>query len=190
MRHSSPLAWIKSNLSALSTFALASCALLLLALLAPGCADTPTSPGQREESIGTSSLDDFLVGSTGPEWTVIKLILFRGGSMKLDGERVTCSFAPGALPIPQALIIANMKLNAPRGKATRLEIDFQPSLIFRGPVTLKIDPDYLAGTGNQYTLWYFDPDQQTWLKQADSSVRDGLPALFNLGHFSAYAVSR
>lgn len=190
MRHSSPLRWVKSNIPALWSLALAPCALLLALLFVPGCSETPMSPGLPEESMDDSSLQALAQATGGPEWTVIKLILSRGGSMKLDGERVTCSFAPGALPLPQVLIIANMKLNGPRGEATRLDVDFQPSLLFNKPVTLKVDSDYLAGTGNNYTLWYFDPARNTWLIEGVSTFTNGLPVLFNLKHFSAYAITR
>lgn len=192
MRHSSPLRWVKSNIPALWSLALAPCALLLALLFVPGCSDTPMSPAQPEESIDSNSQDLFsqASGAGGLQWTVIKLILRRGGSMNLDGERVTCSFTPGALPLPQVLIIANMKLNAPRGQATRLDVDFQPSLLFNNPVTLKVDSDYLQGTGNKYTLWYFDPARNTWLIEGESTILGGLPVLFNLRHFSAYAITR
>jgi hypothetical protein len=110
--------------------------------------------------------------------------------MKLDGEQVVCSFAPGALTLTQVLVTARMELNGPRGSATRLDIDFQPSLFFKKSVTLKVDSGYLAGTGNKYTLWYFDPVAKTWLRQAESTFTGGLPVLFNLEHFSAYAITR
>ena len=190
MRPSSPLRWVKSNIPALWSLALAPCALLLALLFVQGCSDTPMSPARPEESLDSSSLQDLFGQSDGPEWTVVKLLLLRGGSMQLDGERVTCSFAPGALPLSQVLIIANMKLNGPRGSATRLDVDFQPSLLFNKPVTLKVDSDYLAGTGNKYTLWYFDPARKTWLIEGQSTFTSGLPVLFNLSHFSAYAVTR
>jgi hypothetical protein len=190
MRPSSPLRWVKRSIPALWSLALAPCALLLALLFVPGCSDTPMSPGQPVESMDDSSLQALGQAAGGPQWTVIKLILSRGGLMKLDGERVTCSFAPGALPLSQVLIIANMKLNGARGEATRLDVDFQPSLLFNRPVTLKVDSDYLAGTGNKYILWYFDPAQETWLIEGESTILGGLPALFNLKHFSAYAITR
>ena len=110
--------------------------------------------------------------------------------MNLDGEQVQCSFPSGALPLPTVLITANMKLNAPRGEATRLDIDFQPSMLFTQPVTLKVDSSYLAGSGNKYTLWYFDPLQKRWLKELEQTYTAGLPVLFQITHDSAYAITR
>lgn len=190
MRHSSLLARLKSNFPALWSLALAPCALLFALLLVPGCSEAPTGIEQPQASIDDSSLDNLVGQASSIQWTVIKLILSNGGSMKLDGERVVCSFPPGALPLPQVLIIANMKLNGPRGSATRLDVDFQPSLLFNKPVTLKVDSGYLAGSGNKYTLWYFDPVSKSWLKEAESTFIGGLPVLFNLHHFSAYAITR
>jgi hypothetical protein len=131
-----------------------------------------------------------LGGGPSLEWTVTKLILKKGGTMNLDGSRVTCSFPSGALPIPKLLVIAKMKLNGPRGSATRLDIDFQPSIVFERPVVLKVDSSYLTGVGNTYTLWYFDPVQNRWLKEMEQSYTAGLPVLFQISHYSAYAITR
>ena len=190
MRHSSPLARLKSILPALSSLALAPCALLFALLCVPGCSETPTSIEQPDETMDITRLHDLVGVADGPEWTVTKLILLRGAAMKLDGEQVTCTFGPGALPLPSVLVSAHMKLNGPRGSATRLDIDFQPSLLFKKPVSLKVDSGYLAGNGNTYTLWYFDPVQRAWQRQAQGTFTGALPVLFKLNHFSAYAITR
>lgn len=53
-----------------------------------------------------------------------------------------------------------------------------------------VDSGYLAGTGNKYTLWYFDPARNTWLIEGESIFTGGLPVLFDLRHFSAHAITR
>jgi len=189
MPHSSPLTWVKRNLPAVF-LTLGPCAFLVALLLFTGCSESPTGIEQPVASLEDSSLDNIVGDASSTEWTVTKLIMRRGGSMKLDGEQVVCSFSPGAINLLQVLITAKMELNGPRGSATRLNIDFQPSLNFKKSVTLKVDSGYLAGAGNKYTLWYFDPVRRTWLKEAETTFTSGLPVLFTLKHFSAYAVTR
>jgi hypothetical protein len=188
MRHPSLRAWGKSLVPALRNPKLIPSAILLALTFGLGCSDSPTTPGLPQETLENSSIIDF--GQSGPQWTVVELMLRRGGSMNLDGDRLVCSFSPGALPIPQALIVAKMKLNGPHGSATRLDIDFQPSLVFKKQVTLKINSGYLAGNGNKYTLWYFDPVTHRWQKEMEQTYTGGLPVLFNLYHYSAYAITR
>jgi hypothetical protein len=55
---------------------------------------------------------------------------------------------------------------------------------------LKVDSSYLTGVGNTYTLWYFDPVQNRWLKEMEQSYTAGLPVLFQISHYSAYAITR
>jgi len=110
--------------------------------------------------------------------------------MELDGQRLVCNFSRNALPVNQATITATMKLNAPQGQATRIDLDFQPSMTFEKPVTLTIEGTYLAGTGNTYTLWYFDPILRKWMRQATNVFSPSSPTTFNLYHYSAYALTR
>jgi hypothetical protein len=109
--------------------------------------------------------------------------------MLLDGPSLLCSFPLGALLEPRT-ITATMRLNGPRGEATRVEMDFQPSMNFLNPVLLVMNPSYLAGNGQRCTLWYFDPDLERWVKKAEQPVILNLPVVFLVDHFSGYAISR
>jgi hypothetical protein len=126
----------------------------------------------------------------GPEWSVSKEIHKSGGSMQLDGQQLVCTFPPGALPMNRTTITAKMSLNGPRGEATRITIDFQPAITFKKSISLKVDPGYLAGTGNKYVLWYLNPTAQTWVMQNEVSLTSGQPATFSIDHYSAYALTR
>jgi hypothetical protein len=196
MRDQAPPTWVKTLVrSLLSSKFVAAGALLGAVLLAPGCSDMPTDPsGQsqlsQENGLGTSSLALISGKTEGPEWTVTQLMYRHGGSMELDGQRLVCNFSRNALPVNQATITATMKLNAPQGQATRIDLDFQPSMTFEKPVTLTIEGTYLAGTGNTYTLWYFDPILRKWMRQATNVFSPSSPTTFNLYHYSAYALTR
>jgi hypothetical protein len=181
--------------SLLSRQFVAAGALFGAVLLAPGCSDMPTDPsGQsqlsQENGLGTSSLDLISGKTTGPEWSVTEVMYRHGGVIELDGPRLVCNFSRNALPVNQATITARMKLNAPQGQATRIDIDFPPSMTFEKPVTLTIEGTYLAGRGNTYTLWYFDPIARKWLQQATNVFSPSSPTTFNLYHYSAYALTR
>jgi hypothetical protein len=103
--------------------------------------------------------------------------------MQLDGQRVLCTFDPGALPVNNVMVTAQMKLNGPQGGATRLDIDFQPSMTFKKSVKLKIDATYLAGSGSKYVLWYFDPALRTWTRQAEKTISSTGLTSFELSHY-------
>jgi len=188
-----PPTWVKKLVSTLTGGkVVASCA-LVLALSFAGCGDNmPTSPLESpSDNIGVSSLPD-LIGKFGADtqWTVSQTIRKSGGTMQLDGQRLLCTFEAGALPVNSALITAQMKLNGPQGAATRLDIDFQPSMNFKKDVLLKLDGTYLAGTSSKYVLWFFDPAQRTWVRQDERTISSTGLTTFQLKHYSAYALTR
>jgi hypothetical protein len=193
MAKQTPPTWVKKVLSTITSGKfVASCAGLLLAIGFAGCSDMGSSPTMPSlnDNLGTSSIDLISGKTKGPEWTVQEMMYRHGGTIYLDGGQLYCTFSREALPVNQALITASMKLNAPRGQATRLDIDFQPSMTFEKSVTITIDATYLSGTGNTYTLWYFDPILHKWLKQATNVFTPSQPTTFNLYHYSAYALTR
>jgi hypothetical protein len=165
--------------------------LLATLLLATSCSDLSTSPtgnaGDELAPLAAAPLPQAQVD--GPEWTVVKTLSFKGGDMLLDGSSLLCNFPLGALLLPRT-ITAQMRLNGPRGEATRIEMDFQPSMTFRTPVLLIMSPTYLAGNSNRCTLWYFDPDLEKWVKKAEQPILLNLPVVFLVDHFSGYAISR
>ena len=193
MANQSPPAWVKKLVSTLMNGKFAAPSALLLALCFSGCSDNmPTSPLESpSDNLGTSSLPE-LIGKFGAttEWSVSQTMRKVGGTIELDGQRVVCTFAPGALPVNTVLVTARMKLNGPQGAATRLDLDFQPSMTFKKSVKLQIDATYLAGSGSKYVLWYFDPALRTWTRQAEKSISSTGLTSFELGHYSAYALTR
>ena len=193
MAKQSPPAWVKKLVSTLTTGKFVAPSALLLALCFTGCSDNmPTSPLESpSDNLGTSSLDD-LIGKFGAstEWTVQQTMRKQGGTIELDGQRLLCTFDPGALPVNSALVTAKMKLNGPQGAATRLDIDFQPSMTFKKSVRLKLDATYLSGTSSKYVLWFFNPTSRTWVKQDERSIDSNGLTSFTLNHYSAYALTR
>jgi hypothetical protein len=168
-----------------------SAVVLLGALFSANCGEQPTSPSE----FGGLSSDPNVAAmkphvSAGPEWTVVQPMTVSGGYMALDGTDVLCSFPQGALPVDATTITARMKLNAQRGSATRIEFDFQPSMEFVKPVKLVIASNYLAGTNNKYTLWFFDPEKNRWEREDEEAIVLGRPVVFDIFHYSGYAVSR
>ena len=113
-----------------------------------------------------------------------------GGLMALDGTDLVCRFPADALPVESTTITVQLKLNAARGQATRVEMDFQPSMTFEEPVELIVANNYLAGTNRKYTLWFFDPQDRRWEKQDEEEIVQGSPIIFEIFHYSGYAVSR
>lgn len=192
MPQQAPPTWVKDLVSTLlNKKAIAPFALLGALLVAPGCSDMPTSPLESPAGNLSANHFDLQIGkTTGPEWTVSQEIHKRGGTMELDGQQLVCTFPSGALPENRTTITAQMRLNGPRGEATRIDIDFQPSMTFRKSISLKVDSGYLAGTGNKYVLWYFNSATRTWVKQSETSFTAAQPATFSLDHYSAYALTR
>ncbi len=167
-----------------------------LLLLTSSCSDLPTQPtselaadgsegakGGAELGRGVSSAGDALT------WTVVQTINKGGGMMKLDGTELKCTFPAGALS-RTTRFTATMRLDAPRGEATRVDIEFQPSVSFQAPIKLKVAKDYLAGNNPHYVLWYFDPTLGAWVKSAQLPEGDASTDGFDLDHFSQYAVTR
>ena len=193
MAKQSPPAWVKKLVSTLNGGKFIASSALLLAFCFAGCADNmPTSPLESPSgNLNTNSLPD-LIGKFGAstEWTVQQTMRKQGGTMELDGQRLQCTFEAGALPVNSALITAQMKLNGPQGSATRLDLDFQPSMTFKKDVLLKIDATYLSGTSSKYVLWYFDPAVRKWVKQDERNIESTGLTTFKLNHYSAYALTR
>jgi hypothetical protein len=194
MRDQTPPTWVKTLVRhLLSSKFIAASALVGAVLLAPGCSDLPTSPGNQlsqEDGPSITSLDDVIGQAPRFEWTVTKKMRARGGSIKLDGQRLVCTIPNGALPTSDEAITAKMRRNGLPGFATRVTIDFQPSIVFLRPITLKMDSNYLAGTGNTYILWYFDPVGHTWIKQSEKTFASGSAPTFAIDHYSIYALTR
>ena len=190
MRHEPLLASLKRCQAALAKRSVQVVA-LLGALLSANCGDLPTSPSDFAGS--SSDLNTTAVKpkpSSGLEWTVVQPMTNDGGYIALDGVDVVCSFPQGALPVDATTITARMKLNAPRGQATRIEFDFQPSMEFVKPVKLILVNNYLAGTSRKYTLWFYDPEDRRWEREDEEEIKDGQPIVFDIFHYSGYAVSR
>ncbi len=168
-----------------------SVAFLLLAtlLLGTSCSDLSTSPTPEPgpDLVPLAAVPG--LSEEGPQWTVVKTLNIKGGDMLLDGLDLLCSFPLGALLQPRT-ITATMSLNGPRGEATRIEMDFQPSMNFRTPVLLIMSPSYLAGNAPRCILWYFDPALNRWVKKAEHPILLNLPVIFLVDHFSGYAISR
>jgi len=174
-----------TNRQALSVIA------LLGMLFSANCGDLSTSPSDIAGSF--SSLNATAVKpkpSSSLEWTVVKPMTNEGGYIALDGADVVCSFPQGALPVDATTITVQMRLNAPRGQATRIEFDFQPSMEFEKSVKLILSSNYLAGTNRRYTLWFFDPQDRQWQQEDHEDVVPGQPIIFDIFHYSSYAVSR
>ena len=191
MRHQPLLARLKRCQAAVAKRSVLTVVALLGALFSANCGDQPTSPSNVAGSF--SDLHATAVkpkASSGLEWTVVKPMTIDGGYIALDGGDVVCLFPQGALPGDQTTITARMKLNAPRGQATRIEFDFQPSMEFEKPIDLVISNNYLAGTNRRYTLWFFDPEQGRWEEEDHEDVVSGQPIVFDIFHYSSYAVSR
>jgi hypothetical protein len=163
--------------------------LLATLLLGTSCSDLSTSPMPSPGDDMAPLAVMPALSEDGPEWTVVKTLTVKGGDMLLDGPSLLCTFPLGALLQPRT-IIATLSLNGPRGQATRVEMDFQPSMNFRFPVLLVMSPSYLAGNAQRCTLWYFDPALQKWVKKAEQPILLNLPVIFLVDHFSGYAISR
>jgi hypothetical protein len=188
MRQQSPPIWVKDLVHILlNKKAIAPFAILGALLVAPGCSDMPTSPFESPAN-NPSANQIALHGQT--EWTVVQEMRKNGGTIQLDGQQLVCTFPAGALPVNQATITAKMRLNGPRGEATRIDIDFQPSMVFKKSISLKVNAAYLTGSGNKYTLWYFNPTTRTWTKESEQSFTGAAPTTFTLNHYSAYALTR
>jgi hypothetical protein len=190
MRHEPLLASLKRCHAALAKRGVLVVA-LLGALLSANCGDLPTSPSDFAGS--SSDLNTTAVKpkpSSGLEWTVVQPMTSDGGYIALDGVDVVCSFPRGALPVDATTITARMKLNAPRGQATRIEFDFQPSMEFKKSIKLIVSNNYLAGTNPRYTLWFFDPESGQWDREDHEDVVPGQPIIFDIFHYSSYAISR
>jgi hypothetical protein len=189
MRHETLSAALNRLNRALSKRSVLSLVALLGTLFSANCSDVPTSP---ELSGPGSDLQSLAAkpSLTGPSWTVEQTMTNQGGLMPLDGLQVVSSFPAGALPVESTTIIARMKLNAPKGRANRIEFDFQPSMTFQSPVELRLVNTYLAGTSPKYILWYYNPATSSWEKQDEQSVSEGYPIVFKLSHYSGYSVSR
>ena len=191
MRYERLLARLKRCPAALAKRGVLSVVALLGALFSVNCGDLSTSPSDLAGSF--SDLDATAVKpkpSSGLEWTVVQPMTKAGGYIALDGVDVVCSFPQGALPVDATTITARMKLNAPRGQATRIEFDFQPSMEFEKSIKLILSNNYLAGTSSRYTLWFFDPEDGQWEREDHEDVVPGLPIIFDILHYSSYAVSR
>lgn len=193
MRHSSMPTSMKSLVSSISRCrAIALTAIFGAMLLASGCSDTMTSPTHfdQENSLGTNSMDNVFGRYKGPSWIVVQQMDKRGGSMELDGQQVVANFPAGAFQMARVTVTAKMRLDAPHGTARRLDIEMQPSVTLKKPVTIQIDANYLAG-GNAYALWSLDSVTRSWVKQSEQVVSaTGSAVTFQLNHFSTYAVTR
>jgi hypothetical protein len=194
MPDQTPPTWVKTLVrQLLSSKFIAASALLGAVVLAPGCSEVPSSPGSQlsqEDGPSITSLDNVIGQAPRYEWSVTKKMRARGGSIKLDGQRLVCTIPNGALPTSDEAITANMRRNGLPGFATRVTIDFQPAIVFLRPITLKMDSNYLAGTSNKYTLWYFDAVGQTWVKQSEMTFAPGSSPTFPIDHYSTYALTR
>jgi hypothetical protein len=176
---------------ALSKRSVLSAIALLGTLFTANCSDLPTSPTSALDlNNDLNAMGGQKVCSSGPEWTVVQPMTNLGGVMLLDGWDVTQTFPSGSLSNDATTITANMKLNAPRGQATRIEFNFSPAQTFVKPVDLSISPSYLAGSNPKLTLWYYDPLQGQWVKQAEQGISGNQPVVFQIYHYSGYAVSR
>lgn len=178
MCHETLLASLKCRPVGLAKRSVLSVVALLGALFSANCGDRSTSP-----SDSAGSFSDL-------EWTVVQPITNDGGYMALDGADVVCSFPMGALPVDATTITARMTLNAPRSKASRIEFDFQPSMEFETPIKLIVSNNYLTGTDSTYLLWCYDPEDGEWEKVDHQDVVPGQPIIFDILHYSGYAVSR
>jgi hypothetical protein len=161
-------------------------------LLTSGCSDTMTSPTQleQENSLGTSAMDDVFGRNKGPAWIVVQEMHKSGGQMELDGDQVVMNFPSGALPLSRVTVTAKMRLDAPQGTARRMDIELQPSMQLKKPVTVQIDPSYLAG-GSAYALWSLDTVTRSWTKVSEQAVSlNGTPVTFQINRFATYAVTR
>ncbi len=126
----------------------------------------------------------------GPAWIVVQDMSNRGGQMELDGQQVVCNFPAGALIPSKTTVTAKMRLDAPQGTARRIDIEIQPSMNLKKPVTIQIDPSYLAGS-NAYALWSLDSVTRSWTKVSEQAASlNGTPVTFQVNHFSTYAVTR
>jgi hypothetical protein len=61
---------------------------------------------------------------------------------------------------------------------------------FVKPVKLILVNNYLAGTSRKYTLWFYDPEDRRWEREDEEEIKDGQPIVFDIFHYSGYAVSR
>jgi hypothetical protein len=190
MRHEPLLARLKRCQAALAKRSVLSVVALLGALFSANCTDLPTSPSEFAGPTSDLNTAALRLGLSGPQWTVVQPMTNAGGVMALDGTDVVCRFPQGALPVDSTNITANMKLNASRGQATRIEFDFQPSMEFVKPVKLILVNNYLAGTSRKYTLWFYDPEDRRWEREDEEEIKDGQPIVFDIFHYSGYAVSR
>jgi hypothetical protein len=191
MRHEPLLARLKRCQTALAKRSVLSVVALLGALFSTNCGELPTSPSDFAGSSSDLNVTALKPKpSSGLEWTVVKPMTNGGGYIALDGVDVVCSFPQGALPVDATTITARMKLNAPRGQATRIEFDFQPSMEFEKPIKLIVSNNYLAGANPRYTLWFFDPEDGQWEREDHEDVVPGQPIIFDILHYSGYALSR
>jgi hypothetical protein len=190
MRNQSLAAALSRLNRALSKRSVLSLVAVLGTLFSANCSDVPTSPelgGAGGPEMQAAALKPSL---SGPEWTVQQTVTSGGGTILLDGQQVTTTFPPGSLPVESTVVTAQMKLNAPKGQATRIDFDFQPSMTFQKPVQLQLQNDYLAGASRKYVLWYYNPEMQRWEKQDEQYVVEGSPINFKIYHYSGYSVSR
>lgn len=185
--------WLRHPLGALlGGTLLLGIAVLGSLLFVSGCSDLPTDvasepPGDSNGPGGQIATSPW--GSTaGEDWTSTQSVTARGGLMKLD-KGLEIKFNPGSLD-KDTTIVGHMRLNAPRGQATRLDCEFLPSMTFAVPAELRVDKDYLAGSGSTYTLWYWNPTSGAWEKVSEQPIGTASNVSFNLDHFSQYAVSR
>jgi len=191
MRHEPLLASLKRCQVALAKRSVLSVVAVLGALFSANCGELPTSSSDFAASFSDRNATALKPKpASSLEWTVVKSMTNDGGYMALDGVDVVCSFPQGALPVDATTITAQMKLNAPRGQATRIEFDFQPSMEFEKPVKLIVSNNYLAGTNRRYTLWFFDPEDGRWEEEDHEDVVPGQPIIFDIFHYSGYALSR
>jgi hypothetical protein len=168
------------------------------AFLASGCSDMSTAPTGLEDDAALTGTEELGGGlsieremdlTPGPEWTVERVVGKHRAVMLLDGEDLTLTFAPKALSGRKVTVVARMELNDERGKATRVDLNLQPSMTFSKPVKLSISSSYLAGTSSTYKLWRYSPELGR-PEKVEKSITPGQAVVFELDHFSSYALSR
>ena len=193
MKNRSLPGWLRHPLGALVGTGLVLAAAVLGSLLVvSGCSDLPTqvageAPGASNGPGGQIATSPW-GSSDGTDWTTSQSISARGGLMKLD-KGLEIKFNPGSLD-KDTTITGHMRLNAPKGQATRLDCEFLPSMTFAVPAELRLDKDYLAGAGATYTLWYWNPATSAWDKVGEQPIGTESNVTFQLDHFWQYAVSR
>ncbi len=172
-------------------------AALAVALMVPGCSNTPLAPTVGDNSrdaiqYGDAQLQDpaamaKLLGSLLSDTDSV-LVGGDGGAINLSlgGARSSLHVPNGALNASVSITALAWQFPTPWGTVTLY--DFGPNgLAFTKAATLTLSTNLAKGT--VLTLYWYNPSTGQWEVQAQSTVKNDGSVEFPIWHFSKYGIS-